>query len=169
MMCLFFVHQLSHPHLRTCALGTFSSKDLCSSTSYINSSCSNTLGREYDPKITIRSVSWKVMAMGQRMLDRRVLKIGSKRSKKGPAVARDHFWRRRQHSPAFCLTSHSHPTYRKAGGRRLGSTIFCPGCWLPLNYFDENVFIWCSKSCQNKQHYGEFYLTATFLILQEEV
>lgn len=34
------------------------------------------------PKITTRrSVSWKVMAVGQRILDRRVLKIGSKRSK----------------------------------------------------------------------------------------
>lgn len=38
--------------------------------------------RNMIPKITTRrSVSWKVMAVGQRILDRRVLKIGSKRSK----------------------------------------------------------------------------------------
>lgn len=66
--------------------------------------------------------------MGQRMLDRRVLKIGSKRSK-------DQQWQGTffggegnipQPAGAFCLTSHSHPTYREAGGGRLVSAVFCP-------------------------------------------
>lgn len=144
MMYLSFVHQLSHPHLGTCALSIFSSKGLYWSTSYINSSWSNTLGKEYDPKITVgRSVSWKVMAMGQRMLDGRVLKIGSKRSKDQQRqgtffLALSH--RRRQQHSLDCSPSAgpaTHTLLQNCRGGRLVSTFFCPGCWLPLNHFDK--------------------------------
>ena len=145
MMYVSFVHQLSPPHLGTCALGIFSSKDLCWSTSYINSSWSNTLGKEYDPKITSRrSVSWKVMAVGQRMLDGRVLNIGRKRSKDQQRQGAFFFGFESQKEEAafprplaFCWTCHSHRPCRTAGGGGLVSTSFCPGCWLPLNHFDK--------------------------------
>ena len=155
-MDLFPVHQLPHPHVGTCPLGPFSSKDLCWSTSYINSSCSNTLGKEQDPKITTkRSVSWKVMAMGQRILDRRVLKIGSKRSKtqqqwgtffgfdsqKGEATFP---------SSVFCPPCHSRPAGRTPGmgGWWARSSALGADCLYIILMI--SVFTWCLKVCQNK-------------------
>lgn len=92
MMCLSFVHQLSHPSVGTCALGTFSSKDLCWSTSYINSGCSNTLGKEYEPKNNHKE-KCVMKGHGSGAED-----IGQKRSKnreqeiKEPAAVRNLFW-----------------------------------------------------------------------------
>lgn len=144
-MCLSFVHQPSHPHVGTCTLGTFASNDLCWSTSYVNSGWSNTLGKEYDPKITTkRSVSWKVMATGQKMLDRSVLKI--EQEIKEPAVTRNLFWlwfpgggggSTRQPAGALCSAWHSGPCCGKTGTGRMVSTLLGPKSWLPLRHSDE--------------------------------
>lgn len=135
MMCLSFVHQLCHPHVGTRTLSTYSSRDLCWSASDINSGGSDTLGKDYDPEITTRrSVSWKVTAVGQRMLYRGVLKIVQEI--KEPAAMRNLFrlWfpgggdgenGSTQPAGAFCCTWHSHPSCGStAGGRAVTDDLY---------------------------------------------
>lgn len=133
------------PSVGTCGLGAFSSKDLCWSASYINSSCSNTLGKEYDPKNNHKE-KCVMKGHGSGAED-----IGQKSSKnreqeiKEPAAVRNLFWlwftegggSTPQPARASCSTCHSHPTCGTPGGGRMVSMFFSPGSWLPLNHPDE--------------------------------
>lgn len=141
MMYLSFVHQLSHPSVGTCALGTFSSEDSYRSTSYINSSWSNTLGKEYDPKNNHKE-KCVMKGHGSGAGD-----IGQKSSKnRDPEIKEPAAWgtffgfdSRKEEatpSPAPARSRLLHlpltPHLRNWGGGSKGSMFFSPGSWLPL-------------------------------------